>query len=232
MFNILIVEDDHEINRLLCCLLTQNEYHPISAFDGLGALQTLEQKTVDLVLLDLMLPGLAGEQLLAEVRAARDVPIIIVSAKTNMEGKVELLKQGADDYITKPFHTGEVLARIQSCLRRVGKDSVLLAPLRVHNLSLDMQSKAATLCGHLISLTAKEYRLLETLMLNPYTTFSKRQLFEAAWHEPYLGGDVINTHISNLRKKLKALDGSFDYIETVFGIGYKLRKEDCNADGI
>lgn len=225
MCNILIVEDDQEINRLLSLLISQNGYHTISALDGLSALKILDKEVVDLVLLDLMLPGLAGEQLLMEIRVVREIPVIIVSAKTNMEGKVELLKQGADDYITKPFHMDEVLARIQSCLRRAGRDSVTPGSLHIHNLSLDVPSKRAKLCGQDLPLTAKEYRLLETLALNPHTTFSKRQLFEAAWREPYLGGDVINTHISNLRKKLKALDENFDYIETVFGIGYKLREE-------
>lgn len=113
--------------------------HP--AFDGLEALQTLEQEIVDLILLDLMLPGLHGEQLLVEIRRAGTVPVIIISAKTNMEGKVELLRQGADDYITKPFHTGEVLARIQACLRRAVRDNAPPAVLHTHEV---------TLCGYFL----------------------------------------------------------------------------------
>lgn len=230
MYHILVVEDDQEINRLLCRLLEQNNYCPIPALNGLEALQTLEQETVDLILLDLMLPGLHGEQLLAEIRRAGTVPVIIVSAKTNMEGKVELLRQGADDYITKPFHTGEVLARIQACLRRALRDNVPPAVLHTHGLTLDTCAKAASVEGHTVPLTAKEYKLLETLALNPHMTFSKRQLFEAAWHEPYLNGDALNTHISNLRKKLKAKGA--DCIETIFGIGYKLREEEHHGNGI
>ena len=179
MYHILVVEDDQEINRLLCRLLEQNNYCPIPALNGLEALQTLEQETVDLILLDLMLPGLHGEQLLAEIRRAGTVPVIIVSAKTNMEGKVELLRQGADDYITKPFHTGEVLARIQACLRRALRDNAPPAVLHTHGLTLDTCAKAASVEGHTVPLTAKEYKLLETLALNPHMTFSKRQLFEA-----------------------------------------------------
>lgn len=230
MYHILVVEDDQEINRLLCRLLEQNNYCPIPALNGLEALQTLEQETVDLILLDLMLPGLHGEQLLAEIRRAGTVPVIIVSAKTNMEGKVELLRQGADDYITKPFHAGEVLARIQACLRRALRDNVPPAVLHTHGLTLDTCAKAASVEGHTVPLTAKEYKLLETLALNPHMTFSKRQLFEAAWHEPYLNGDALNTHISNLRKKLKAKGA--DCIETIFGIGYKLREEEHHGNGI
>lgn len=230
MYHILVVEDDQEINRLLCRLLEQNNYCPIPALNGLEALQTLEQETVDLILLDLMLPGLHGEQLLAEIRRAGTVPVIIVSAKTNMEGKVELLRQGADDYITKPFHTGEVLARIQACLRRALRDNAPPAVLHTHGLTLDTCAKAASVEGHTVPLTAKEYKLLETLALNPHMTFSKRQLFEAAWHEPYLNGDALNTHISNLRKKLKAKGA--DCIETIFGIGYKLREEEHHGNGI
>lgn len=230
MYHILVVEDDQEINRLLCRLLEQNNYCPIPALNGLEALQTLEQETVDLILLDLMLPGLHGEQLLAEIRRAGTVPVIIVSAKTNMEGKVELLRQGADDYITKPFHTGEVLARIQACLRRAFRDNAPPAVLHTHGLTLDTCAKAASVEGHTVPLTAKEYKLLETLALNPHMTFSKRQLFEAAWHEPYLNGNALNTHISNLRKKLKAKGA--DCIETIFGIGYKLREEEHHGNGI
>ena len=230
MYHILVVEDDQEINRLLCRLLEQNNYCPIPALNGLEALQTVEQETVDLILLDLMLPGLHGEQLLAEIRRAGTVPVIIVSAKTNMEGKVELLRQGADDYITKPFHTGEVLARIQACLRRALRDNAPPAVLHTHGLTLDTCAKAASVEGHTVPLTAKEYKLLETLALNPHMTFSKRQLFEAAWHEPYLNGDILNTHISNLRKKLKAKGA--DCIETIFGIGYKLREEEHHGNGI
>ena len=158
------------------------------------------------------------------------VPVIIVSAKTNMEGKVELLRQGADDYITKPFHTGEVLARIQACLRRALRDNAPPAVLHTHGLTLDTCAKAASVEGHTVPLTAKEYKLLETLALNPHMTFSKRQLFEAAWHEPYLNGNALNTHISNLRKKLKAKGA--DCIETIFGIGYKLREEEHHGNGI
>lgn len=230
MYHILVVEDDQEINRLLCRLLEQNNYCPIPALNGLEALQTVEQETVDLILLDLMLPGLHGEQLLAEIRRAGTVPVIIVSAKTNMEGKVELLRQGADDYITKPFYTGEILARIQACLRRALRYNVPPAVLHTHGLTLDTCAKAASVEGHTVPLTAKEYKLLETLALNPHMTFSKRQLFEAAWHEPYLNGDALNTHISNLRKKLKAKGA--DCIETVFGIGYKLREEEHHGNGI
>lgn len=223
---VLVVEDDHEVNELLCNLLHQNEYLAIPAYSGLEALQILDKERIGLVLLDLMLPSLSGEQLLSTIRTSKDVPVIIISAKSSLSDKVELLKSGADDYITKPFHTEEVLARIESCLRRTSKQYQKPSTVSIYALSIDTHSKSAKVNGKLLQLTSTEYKLLEALAVNPHKTFSKRQLFEIGWKEKYLySNDVINTHISNLRKKLKALDNKNDYIDTVFGIGYKLHNE-------
>lgn len=223
MEKILIVEDDPEVNRLLCGLLQKNGYKTVSAYNSLEASQILDRETVELILLDLMLPDLAGEEVLIDIRSSSTVPVIIVSAKNNIEEKVQILRNGADDYITKPFHVEEIIARIECCLRRIKGENSIPKTVEFKNLSLDTEWKCAMINGEALNLTAIEYKLLEVLLLNPHKTFSKKQLFEIGWKEKYMyHNDVINTHISNLRRKLKNADKDNEYIETVFGIGYKL----------
>lgn len=176
MCRILIVQDDMEINRVLCRLLEQGGYTPVPALDGFQALQALEYGPTDMVLLDLMLPGVNGEPLLTEIRQSSDVPVMILSAKTNMEGKVELLRQGADDYIANPSTLGgagpyPVLSTQGWQGRKCSLGDLRSPPIARY------QAKTAAVAG----VPVNEYRLLETLVLHPHTTFSKRQLFEMAW---------------------------------------------------
>jgi len=223
MDKVLVVEDDVEINKLLSDMLRQNRFETLSVYNGLDIFKALGQDTIRLILLDLMLPDFTGEQVLANIRTFSTVPIIVVSAKAGISDKVGLLRSGADDYITKPFHVEEVMARVESCIRRSEKRVSNLNPIIYKSLLLDASSKSAQIKGIALNLTATEYRLLETFVLNPDTTFSKKQLFEMIWQERYMyNNDIINTHVCNLRKKLKSLDSQNDYIETVFGIGYRL----------
>lgn len=223
MDKVLVVEDDVEINKLLSDMLRQNRFQTLSVYNGLDIFKALGQDTIRLILLDLMLPDFTGEQVLANIRTFSTVPIIVVSAKAGISDKVGLLRSGADDYITKPFHVEEVMARVESCIRRSEKRVSNLNPIIYKSLLLDASSKSAQIKGIALNLTATEYRLLETFVLNPDTTFSKKQLFEMIWQERYMyNNDIINTHVCNLRKKLKSLDSQNDYIETVFGIGYRL----------
>lgn len=223
MDKVLVVEDDVEINKLLSDMLRQNRFETLSVYNGLDIFKALGQDTIRLILLDLMLPDFTGEQVLANIRTFSTVPIIVVSAKAGISDKVGLLRSGADDYITKPFHVEEVMARVESCIRRSEKRVSNLNPIIYKSLLLDASSKSAQIKGIALNLTATEYRLLETFILNPDTTFSKKQLFEIIWQERYMyNNDIINTHMCNLRKKLKSLDSQNDYIETVFGIGYRL----------
>lgn len=225
MGKILIVEDDHEVNRLLTELLEQNEFEVISSYNGLDAIQKLGQHNIDLVLLDLMLPGISGEDVLNVIRTSDKLPVIIVSAKNSLDEKVRSLREGADDYITKPFHTEEILARIESCLRRAKNQDPLPKILAFKDIVLNTAVKSAELDGKSLGLTMTEYKLLETMVLHPQRSFSKKQLFETGWREKYLyNDDIINTHMSNLRKKIKLAGGQGEYIETIFGLGYKLCK--------
>ena len=173
-----------------------------------------------------MLPGLSGEALLAKLRSELgcDAPVIILSAKTAVGDKVGLLKLGADDYITKPFEPEEVLARIEAALRRVGKDAVSDRPLTHRALSLSPALRKVTLAGEPLALTAHEFDILELLMRQPEKVYTRESLYEQVWHGGYYGeNNTVNVHVSNIRKKLKTIDPDADYIQTVYGIGFKLQ---------
>ncbi len=224
MTNILVVEDDHEINRLLCNILSENTYHCVSAYSGSQAYEMLKGNRFDMVLLDLMLPEISGGELLVHIRRVSDVPVIIISAKNEMAVKVDMLRTGADDYITKPFDNDEVLARVESNLRRSSgyKSSRLIS----NSLVFDTETNICTVSGQPISLTGTEMKILRLLMENPQKLFTKANLFTSVWDEPYNYDDnAINTHISNLRHKLKAACPDREFIETVWGIGYKLANQ-------
>lgn len=225
-YTIMVVEDDADINQLLARILRQADYQVTPVFSGSEAALRLAQETPDLILLDLMLPGLSGEALLEKMRGdlALDVPVIILSAKNALADKVGLLKRGADDYITKPFEPEEVLARVEASLRRAGKDSVSERPLVHRALTLSPGERRVTLDGQPLTLTAHEFDILALLMRQPEKVYSRESLYEQVWHGGYYGeNNTVNVHVSNIRKKLKAIDPDADYIETVYGIGFKLR---------
>ena len=221
---ILIAEDDAHINELLHTALSKAGYSTVQAYSGTEAkmLLGMGENKFDLILLDLMLPGMTGEELLAFVRSGSDVPVIVLTAKDELDDKVSVLTGGADDYITKPFEIPEVVARVQVQLRRTvneqGSDR-----LTYHDLVLDRTTRQVAVSGTPLSkVTKQEYAILELLMRNPKQVFSKEDIFEYAWEEPYMGETkTVDVHISNIRKKLKAVT-SEEYIETVWGIGYRL----------
>ena len=221
---ILIAEDDAHINELLHTALSKAGYSTVQAYSGTEAkmLLGMRENKFDLILLDLMLPGMTGEELLAFVRSGSDVPVIVLTAKDELDDKVSVLTGGADDYITKPFEIPEVVARVQVQLRRTvnEQDSDRLT---YHDLVLDRTTRQITVSGIPLSkVTKQEYAILELLMRNPKQVFSKEDIFEYAWEEPYIGETkTLDVHISNIRKKLKAVT-SEEYIETVWGIGYRL----------
>lgn len=226
LYTILVVEDDADINNLLAKMLRQADYQVTQVYSGSEAALWLERETPDLILLDLMLPGLSGEALLAKLRGELgcDAPVIILSAKTAVGDKVGLLKLGADDYITKPFEPEEVLARIEAALRRVGKEATSDKPLTHRALTLSPSLRKATLAGQELALTAHEFDILELLMRQPEKVYTRESLYEQVWHGGYYGeNNTVNVHVSNIRKKLKAIDPDADYIQTVYGIGFKLQ---------
>lgn len=222
MQEILVIEDNDEISRLLVEMLTKNGYAVQCAFSGTEGLLYVTQKEYALILLDLMLPGKSGEEVLQEIRRKSDVPVIIVSAKDGMDEKVALLLRGADDYITKPFDIREVVARVQLQIGKRGKirqDKVVYG-----DLELDLQAREVRICGQLLVLTRQEYNILHLLIANPNKAFTRQELFEQAWEEYYVGEDkTMNVHISNIRSKLREYTED-SYIETVWGIGFKAGK--------
>lgn len=223
MKKILIVEDDQEINKMLQTLLRKNQYEVESAFSGTEALLLLEIKSFDLILLDLMLPGLSGEEVLAKINKQFQIPIICVSAKDNLNTKLELIRDGADDYITKPFNNEELIVRIGAVLRRTNK-SLTIEKTKIfqyEDLVLDSENHIVTISDELIELTAKEYSILELLISNPKKVFTKQNIFESVWSEEYMMDErLVTVHVSNLRNKLKQGE---TYIKTVWGIGYKMQ---------
>jgi len=223
---ILVVEDDTDISNMLVDLLAQNGYEGVPAYSGTEALLVLERQRFSLILLDLMLPGKAGEQVLEELRAGKapDTPVIAVSAIGETGRKVELLSMGADDYVTKPFDNDELLARIQVQLRRADKAAPETGPVLIFgNLTLDTQGMVASLGGESLSLTKRELLILQLLMENPKKVFTKGNIYESVWGEEFWGDEnTVNVHISNLRQKLAKRSPDKEYIQTVWGIGFKM----------
>ncbi|MBP2110379.1 response regulator transcription factor [Paenibacillus silagei] len=223
---ILVAEDDSDISRLLCSIIRKSGYQPQPAFSGTEALLYLEQREWSMVLLDLMLPGMTGEELLKWIRLRGGMPVLIISAKGEQQTKVSALRGGADDFITKPFDIEEVSARIDSHLRRLTQIMPpAVARILQHNgLVLDCDSQVVTAEGTEAALTAREYEILKLLLSEPHKVFTKANLYESVWKEPYFGDDnTVNVHMSNLRSKLaKAAPGS-EFIETVWGMGYRLK---------
>lgn len=224
--NVLVIEDDNDINQLLCRIIKKSNYFPQPAYSGTEALIYLEKKNWDLVLLDLMLPGMTGEEILEKITSKDSIPVIIISAKSEQQTKVKGLRSGADDFISKPFDVEEVSARIDSLLRRYKR--AIEAPKRnqvVHkDIQLDLDAKMVVVNGISLTLTVREYTILVLLMTSPNKVFSKSNLFESVWNEPFHGDDnTVNVHMSNLRNKLSKANPNEEYIETIWGMGYRLK---------
>lgn len=232
---ILIVEDDNDINHMLKDLLEQHGYETAQAFSGTEALLYIEKSHPSAVILDLMLPGMNGEELLAHIKKInQDIAVIISSAKDAVQTKISLLRAGADDYIIKPFDTEELLARLEAVLRRSGKEMSVQQGLknRVDNgkklqykdIIMEPEEFRITVSGTELALTRREYLILELLMENPGKVFTKNNIYESVWNEEYLGEDnAVNVHISNIRQKLAKINGEETYIQTVWGIGFKMK---------
>lgn len=232
---ILIVEDDTDINNLLAKIMQKQGYETVQAFSGTEGNLRLSMDTYDLMLLDLMMPGMMGEELLKNVREKSDMPVIVLSAKSSLQDKVSVLNLGADDYLTKPFENEEVVARVNGVLRRYRKfansgqsgmpeseNTAGADVMTFRNLTLHMASREVTVNGTALSLTAHEFDILALLMQNPGKVYSRESLYEEVWQGGYYGEDnTVNVHVSNLRKKIAAADDQ-EYIKTVWGIGFKL----------
>lgn len=226
--NVLIVEDYKEISQMLTDFLSAHDYEVECAYDGRQASELLKKNTYAIVLMDLMLPYKSGDVLIGELREKAQTPVIVLSAKSQVETRLEVLRMGADDYILKPFDLDEVLVRIEVVLRRSGWDE-----------KRENKEEQVLSCGELkfypgqnrvaygqqnIALTAKEMHLLQLFLEQPEKTYTKANLYETVWNDVYYYEDnTINVHLSNLRNKLKKATGQ-EFIETVWGIGYRLKK--------
>ena len=221
MKTILITDDDLHIGNMLEILLTQAGYAVLRAYSGTEALMVLSHHTPDLVLLDLMLPGLSGEEILPKIG---DIPVIVVSAKAAVSDKVQLLMNGAVDYITKPFDTQELLARIAVALRNAEKQTNSADVLKYDKLTLNLTEHRVNISEKEIKLTKTEFAILKLLMQNPTQVIAKSVILDKiSIDTPDCVESSLKVHISNLRRKLKEADGK-DYIEAVWGIGFKMRK--------
>lgn len=222
MAKILIIEDDTDINHMISEFLKENGFETVSAFSGTEARLILSMDTAfDLILMNLMLPGISGEELLPEIRLKSRVPVIVLSARSALNDKVDLLLNGADDYLTKPFELEELLARIQVQLRRL-KGISPGNSLTYKRWKIDMDSRSLLIDGVPVELTAHEFDIIALLARRPEKVFTKQEIYEMIWEEDYAIEDkTIHVHISNIRAKLKE-SGTSDYIQTVWGIGFKL----------
>lgn len=219
METILIIDDDVAIGNLEQEVLEWEGYLVQRAYSGTEALLLLKEKKPDLILLDLMLPGMSGEDILPQIQG---IPVIVVSAKTAVEDKVELLLGGAVDYLTKPFDMKELLARIKVRLRE--KSSLRLSPVYTYEeLTIDTASHSVCVAGKQINLTRTEYAILKLLMQNPEQVIAKSVLLDRiSMDTPDCTENSLKTHISHLRSKLREASGK-DYVESVWGIGFRLK---------
>lgn len=231
---ILVVDDDRAIIKVLRGYLEQSGFQVLEAYDGETALHTLRRERPDLVILDIMLPGRDGWSITGVVRSDPGLaatPIIMLTARVEDTDKIVGLEIGADDYITKPFNAREVVARVNALLRRTRLDQRPGGVTRVltHGaLRLDLDARALTVAGQPVELTRTEFSLLEALMANPGYTLARDELLEKAMGYAYEGmGRTLDTHIRNLRRKVEPEPDAPIYIQTVYGVGYRMPQDDA-----
>ncbi|WP_244834409.1 response regulator transcription factor [Clostridium sp. BJN0001] len=230
MYNVLVVDDEKEIRDAIEIYLRGENLKVYKAEDGLQALDILEEKTIHLILLDIMMPKLDGIKTCLKIREKKNMPIIMLSAKSEDTDKILGLNVGADDYITKPFNHLELLARVKSQLRRYQKPLDIKEGdeiIKVKDLSIDTAAKKVTVRGEEIKVTATEYKILFLLASNLGRVFSIKEIYENVWEEPfYRSENTVTVHIRRIREKIEINTKEPEYIKVVWGIGYKIEKED------
>ena len=227
--SVLIVEDDVNINGLLKEALEKEGYICTQAFSGTEARMILQGERYSVILLDLMLPGIPGEEVLRDIRKKGNTPVIILTAKDTIDDKVEFLRGGADDYVTKPFTPMELMARVNSQLRRYRRFLEKLAPQEnVHvigGLEINEDTVEVTMDGNPVKLTPIEYKILLLLAKNPGRVFSSEEIYERVWQEKAINTDTIMVHVRNIREKIEIDPKKPKYLKVVWGVGYKLEKQ-------
>lgn len=231
MFTILLIEDDRDINFILNQFLEQDGYQVMSAHDGFEGLNLYQRhrEEIDLILMDLMLPGMMGEDIITKIREESTVPIIAITGKAGLDEKIAVLALGCDDYMVKPFASEEVMARVKAQIRRYRDYSGTISEektsriLRFGELVLNQAEYSVTYGSVPVKLTQTQFILLKTMLEYPTQVFSRDDLYRTIWGEEALFDDnSINVHMSNLRRKLQEVAGR-DLIETIWGIGYRLK---------
>lgn len=221
MIRVLVIEDDNDINGMITEFLGSRGCAVTQAFSGTEGKLHWQMEEFDLLLMDLMLPGLNGEELLAQIRAVSQVPVIVLTARNALEDKIELLGGGADDYLTKPFELEELWVRIQVQLRHQSGGGGQ-KQLNHKEWTVDLDGWVFRAAGKPIELTGHELGIVELLMRYPRKVFTRQEIYESVWEqEAFIEDKTINVHVSNIRAKLRA-QGAPDYIQTVWGIGFKL----------
>ncbi len=219
---ILIIEDDKDINEMLTKLLTNNNYNVLNAYSGTEGV-LVHNDNIDLILLDLMLPGKNGEEIISELKNKNNVPVIVMSAIQDIDKKVDLFDLGAYDYLTKPFHNDELLARIKVQLR--DKNNTISNILKFKDVELNKVNFTVNCNNKEVAFTKKEFELLKLLMENENQTLTKSMIFDSIWNDENSADDnTLNVHISKIKNKLKECNPDEEYIETVWSIGYRLKK--------
>ena len=227
MQTVLIIEDEPELVKAIRTYLEQAGFKVLAEYRGDSGYQTWQNAQPDLVILDLNLPGMDGLDIARNIRRQSDTPIIMLTARVEETDRLIGLELGADDYITKPFSVREVVLRVKAVLRRTDKDVPAAQKIQVLDLEIDPDEMRASRAGMPLELTLTEFKLLSALAEKPGRVFSRLQLLEATQGEAYEGYErTIDAHIKNLRAKLQKKKTDAPYIETVFGVGYRFRKEE------
>ncbi len=225
--NILIVDDEPKILEIVRSYLTKNNYQPFMAQTGQEALEIFSREQISLVVLDLMLPDLSGEQICREIRKKSAVPVIIMTAKVDEESIVHGLNIGADDYVTKPFSPRQLMARIAAVLRRTSANKSMPDLLEYKNLTINLNNKSVTKDSAHLSLTPSEYGILSLFMGRPYKIFTREEIISQIMEHGYDGYDrTIDAHIKNLRQKIEDDPKTPEFIRTIYGMGYRFGKEE------
>lgn len=224
--NVLVVDDDREIVESISIFLSGEGYKPLKAYDGLEALEILSENQVHLMILDIMMPKMNGIKTLMTLRESRNIPVILLSAKSEDTDKIFGLTAGADDYVTKPFNPSELMARVKSQLRRyttlgsIGKQN---GEIVINGLCVDTESKTVKVDGELVRLTPVEYKILELLVRNRGRVFSANDIYTNVWNEQAIVGDgTIAVHVRHIREKIEINPREPKYLKIVWGVGYKV----------
>ena len=228
MYNILVCDDDKEIVAAIEIYLSEKGYNILKAYDGKQALKILTENTVHLVILDIMMPQMDGMETLSELRKSQAIPVIMLSAKSEDEDKIIGLDLGADDYVTKPFNPLELIARVNSCLRRYTKLGMINEEAsentyRTGELIMEDTLKKVTVDEQEIKLTPTEYNILKFLMQNKGKVYSIEQIYQNVWNEECYGAEnIIAVHIRHIREKIEINPKEPKYLKVIWGIGYKI----------